>query len=58
MLPGAVGALVWLVPGVDLPVAVEAAGVRQLLPAHLARHARLPVRPDLTGSAIKKRYRY
>jgi len=40
---------VGLVPAVDLPVPVEAAGVGQLLAAHLALHRRLPVGPDLPG---------
>ena len=44
-----VGALVWLLSGVDLPVSVETAGVGQHLPAVLALHAGLPIGPDLTG---------
>ncbi len=51
VLPWTIGTLVRLVPAVDLPVPVEAAGVRQLLTAHLTGHARLPIgshlaRPD------------
>ena len=37
---------------VDLPVSVETAGVRQLLPAHLALHGGLAVGPDLTSSTF------
>ena len=44
--PVAVGALVRLLPGVDLPVPVERAGVRQQFAALLALHRRLAVRPD------------
>ena len=40
-------ALMWLLPGVDLPVPVEAAGVGQHLAAVLARHTRLAVGSDL-----------
>ena len=40
------------VPTVDLPVSVEAAGVRQLLAAHLALHRGLAVGPNLTGSTF------
>ena len=39
----------WLLPGVDLPVPVEAAGISQHLAAVLALHARLPVGSDLPG---------
>ena len=42
-------ALVRLLPGVDLPVPVEAAGVGQHLAAVLARHTRLAVGSDLPG---------
>ena len=35
-----------LLPGVDLPVPVERAGVGQQLAALLALHRRLAVRPD------------
>ena len=49
-LPVTVGALVRLLPGVDLPVPVEAAGVGQHLPALLAPDHRLPIGADLTGS--------
>ena len=37
----------WLLPGVDLPVPVEAAGVSQHLAALLALDHRLPVAADL-----------
>ena len=46
-LPVTVGALVRLLPRVDLPVPVEAAGVGQHLPALLAPDHRLPVGADL-----------
>ena len=46
--------LVRFVPAVDLPVPVQAAGVGQLLAAHLASHGGLPVRADLTGSEGEK----
>ena len=42
----------WFVSTVDLPVPVETAGVRQLLPAHLALHGGLAVGPDLTSSTF------
>ena len=47
--PVTVGALVWLLPSVDLPVPVETAGVGQHLAAVLALHAGLPIGPDLTS---------
>ena len=42
----AVGALVWLLPSVDLPVSVETAGVGQQLPALLALDAGLTIGTD------------
>ena len=44
--PVTVGALVWLLPSVDLPVPVETAGVGQQLTALLALHCSLPIGSD------------
>ena len=52
--PVTVGTLVWLLPSVDLPVSVEAAGVGQQLPALLALDGRLPIGADHVGPAERK----
>ena len=53
-LPLTVGTLVWFVSAVDLPVPVETAGIRQLLPTDLALDSWFPVSPDLPGSTFYK----
>ena len=49
--PVTVGTLVWLLPRVDLPVPVEAAGVGQQLPALLALHCSLTIGSNHVGPA-------